>query len=154
MTYVLKLLRRWQVSVRAYCCNRITNKFLDNFIHDRLISDPTYKYDDVGMESKFSGNCSNTRETYDENRLIRRDCKDYNKGPLSEVPAALRLQPGQVDETDERWNNVNGVELRKSTRSTSKAVQKSPECETPKPKTKRGHKMSKVKSPKKGLFIS
>lgn len=95
---------------------------IDCFLSEKMVSDPSKLYDDAKLEEQFVDWCDNKREIYDRSRRFKRECKGYFRGSIKDAPPSAVLQDGEEDETDSRWNNVNGVEFRSipKRRSTTK----------------------------------
>lgn len=97
-----------------------------------MVSDPSKLYDDAKLEEQFVDWCDNKREIYDRSRRFKRECKGYFRGSIKDAPPSAVLQDGEEDETDSRWNNVNGVEFRSipKRRSATKLQSTSPPIAT------------------------
>lgn len=76
-----------------------------------MISDPDKLYDDAELEAEFVDFLIQIREKYDPRRGITLSCKNYHRGPSSDVPDLNRIPIDGVDQTLESWENINGVSL-------------------------------------------
>ena len=112
----------------------------DNFISDKMISDPSKSYDNDLIEKMFYEWCDNLREIYDKSKGLKRNCKGYHRGPIADAPPSVFIPFGEEDETDTQWNNVIEEDYRKGTTTRSRSgrttVQRTPVTETPKTSTR------------------